>query len=64
MRTLNKSYIHKVAKELDTTVEKMRVRYRGYALICGFDSLDDYLEDDRKRGFKPAQSANILRQGC
>jgi len=63
MKTINKNYVHKVAKELNMTVNDMRDNYKGFAMICGFDSVDEYLFDDMRRGFNHVQSADILRHG-
>lgn len=61
--TINRTPVHEVAKELNTTVNSLRNRYTGYAVIQGFDSLDDLICDDIKRGLDIKQIANILRQG-
>jgi len=63
MKTINMTPAHRVAKELNTTVQTLRNRYTGYAVIQGFDTLDSLINDDLKRGLSIKQIANILRQG-
>ncbi len=63
METINRTPIHRVAKELSTTVSNLRVRYRGFAIICGDETVDNLVEDYTSRGLTPKQIANILRQG-
>ena len=63
MKTINMTPAHRVAKELNTTVQTLRNRYRGFAIICGNDTVDNLIEDYTRRGLTPKQIANILRQG-
>ena len=61
--TLNRTPVHQVAKELNITVNTLRIRYTGLAVMCGDDTVDNLVEDYTRRGLTPKQIANILRQG-
>ena len=63
MTSINRTLIHQIAKELKVTVQTLRNRYTGYAVIQGFDTLDDLIHDDLSRGLTIKQIANILKQG-
>ena len=63
MKTLNMTQAHQISKELNISAQTLRNRYTGYAIIQGFDTLEDLIYDDLKRGLTIKQIANTLKQG-
>jgi len=61
--TINRTPVHQVAKELNISVNTLRIRYTGFAMMCGDGTIDNLVEDYTRRGLTPKQIANILRQG-
>ena len=63
MTTINRTTIHQVAKVLNMSVNTLRIKYTGFAIMCGDETVDNIVDDYTSRGLTPEQIANILRQG-